>query len=114
MRGVEARGLLVIGVCIVTGLGVWTDGRTVEPPPLTPCHLCRVVFFQLGEIYERFYKNWDQSEKYYKNCSQSDPDRADAWFYLGTNHAPCTTQTRVRSHHFALTHHPNRSTLPIA
>ncbi len=44
--------------------------------------LCCVAV-QLGEIYERFYKNWDQSEKYYLNCSQSDPVRADAWFYLG-------------------------------
>jgi tetratricopeptide (TPR) repeat protein len=40
----------------------------------------------LGEIYERFYNDWQQGEKYYLTCSETDPDRADSWFYIGQHY----------------------------
>jgi len=44
------------------------------------------ALLKLGEIYERFYHDWNTAEKYYLNCSESDPDRADAWFYIGQHY----------------------------
>ena len=38
---------------------------------------------QLGEIYERFYRDWSKALPYYEWCTREDPDRADAWFYIG-------------------------------
>jgi len=44
------------------------------------------ALLKLGEIYERFYRDWPKAEYYYTNCSKQDPERADAWFYLGQHH----------------------------
>lgn len=41
---------------------------------------------KLGEIYERFKRDWNESEKYYELCVELDPERADAWFYLGQHY----------------------------
>lgn len=44
------------------------------------------ALLKLGEIYERFYHDWPEAEKYYKNCTDNDPERADAWFYIGQHY----------------------------
>src|SRR4051794_25082962 len=41
---------------------------------------------KLGEIYERFYRDWPKAMKYYENCAREDPVRADPWFYLGQHY----------------------------
>lgn len=41
---------------------------------------------KLGEIYERFYQDWAEAEKFYLNCTATDPERADAWFYIGQHY----------------------------
>jgi len=41
---------------------------------------------KLGEIYERFYRDWSMADKYYTECVRADPDRADAYFYLGQHY----------------------------
>ncbi len=41
------------------------------------------AMLKLGEIYERFYRDQKQSEYWYGRCTEADPERADAWFYLG-------------------------------
>lgn len=38
---------------------------------------------KLGEIYERFYRDWDKAKSYYERCAEQDPERADSFFYLG-------------------------------
>ncbi len=37
----------------------------------------------MGEIYERFYRDWAKAEEMYTECVRDDPDRADPYFYLG-------------------------------
>ncbi|KAJ3452515.1 lipopolysaccharide assembly protein b [Anaeramoeba flamelloides] len=39
-----------------------------------------------AEIYERFYRNWEEAEKLYKQCHEIDPERADPYFYIGQNY----------------------------
>lgn len=41
---------------------------------------------QLGEIYERFYRDWPKAFSYYESAFKLDGERADAWFYAGTKH----------------------------
>jgi len=38
---------------------------------------------KLGEIYERFYNDFETAHYYYQKCSEMDPERADSFFYLG-------------------------------
>lgn len=42
---------------------------------------------QLGEIYERFYRDWPKAFSYYESAFKLDGERADAWFYAGTKNA---------------------------
>lgn len=42
-----------------------------------------VLFEQLGEIHERFYRDWEKALSYYEWCSREDPERADSFFYIG-------------------------------
>jgi tetratricopeptide (TPR) repeat protein len=44
------------------------------------------TLLKLGEIYERFYKDWPKAKEYYLQCADADPERADAWFYAGQGH----------------------------
>ena len=37
----------------------------------------------MGEIYERYFRDWAKAEEYYLDCTKKDPERADAWFYIG-------------------------------
>src|SRR5947208_13902033 len=43
MRGAEARGLLVVGVCFAAGLGAWTGGKAVEQRPAPPVPRVRLA-----------------------------------------------------------------------
>jgi tetratricopeptide (TPR) repeat protein len=38
---------------------------------------------KLGEIHERFYRDWDKARHYYERCIKDDPERADPHFYIG-------------------------------
>jgi hypothetical protein len=38
---------------------------------------------KLGEIYDRFLRDWSKAETYYRMNVDLDPERADGWFYLG-------------------------------
>lgn len=44
------------------------------------------ALLKLGEIYERFYRDEDESFKYYQLCADQDPERADPLFYMGQFH----------------------------
>lgn len=44
------------------------------------------TLMKLGEIYERFYHDWDESLKFYVLCTEKDGERADAWFYIGQHY----------------------------
>lgn len=44
------------------------------------------TILKLGEVHERFYRDWESAERYYQNCTRLDPDRADSWFYLGQHY----------------------------
>lgn len=41
---------------------------------------------KLGEIYERFYRDWNEAEHWYTQCTTLDAERADAWFYIGQHY----------------------------
>jgi hypothetical protein len=44
------------------------------------------TLLKLGEVYERFYRDWSEAKKYYLMCTEADPERADGWFYVGQGH----------------------------
>lgn len=44
------------------------------------------AILKMGEISERFYKDWSKAEQYYLRCTKLDPARADAWFYIGQHY----------------------------
>jgi tetratricopeptide (TPR) repeat protein len=44
------------------------------------------LHLQLGEIQERFYRNWEKALPYYEWCVREDPERADATFYIGQHY----------------------------
>eukprot|EP00455_Lapot_gusevi_P045059 TRINITY_DN5725_c0_g3_i1.p1 TRINITY_DN5725_c0_g3~~TRINITY_DN5725_c0_g3_i1.p1 ORF type:complete len:518 (-),score=87.67 TRINITY_DN5725_c0_g3_i1:55-1608(-) len=44
------------------------------------------AMLKLGEIFERFYKDWSNAKKWYDKCTKDDSERADAWFYLGQHY----------------------------
>lgn len=78
----------------------------------SPCHTRRFTILKLGEIQERFYRNWEEAEKYYSNATRIDPDRADAWFYLGQHYRlSVRSRARIVAHEHRRTHRRSRGCL---
>src|SRR5262245_61599703 len=106
MRIGEARGLVLVGVCFMAGLGAWSPGKAIEQPAPPPTPKVRLaVLIVVDQLRGDLPKRWEHlfGDRGFRRLA-----REGAWFqncyypYSGTwtapGHASLVTGCSPRTH----------------